>query len=87
MLQCSVSHWGLYAGISSSRQCADGLGEPVVSGYGVADLLTEALGGFFWFGALNSIRHVFEPLDAFTKMFSPELPLGMGIYVTRQSSA
>lgn len=69
------------AGVGSSalgaaafaRNVADGLGEPVaavVSGYGLADILTEALGGFFWFGALNSIRHAFEPLDAFTKMFS-----------------
>lgn len=69
------------AGVGSSalgaaafaRNVADGLGEPVaavVSGYGLADILTEALGGFFWFGALNSVRHAFEPLDAFTKMFS-----------------
>lgn len=69
------------AGVGSSalgaaafaRNVANGLGEPVaavVSGYGLADILTEALGGFFWFGALNSIRHAFEPLDAFTKMFS-----------------
>jgi hypothetical protein len=69
------------AGVGSSalgaaafaRNVADALGEPVaavVSGYGLADVATEALGGFFWFGALNSIRHMFEPLDAFTKLFT-----------------
>ena len=42
------------------------IGEPVaavVSGYGLADLATEALGGFFLFGAANSLRHGFEWLD------------------------
>ncbi len=69
------------AGVGSSalgaaafaRNVADGLGAPVaavVSGYGLADVLTEALGGFFWFGALNGIRHSFEPLDRFTKLFT-----------------
>ncbi|MHC2543264.1 hypothetical protein ACVINY_003976 [Sinorhizobium meliloti] len=69
------------AGVGSSalgaaafaRNVADAIGGPVaavVSGYGIADVLTEALGGFFWFGALNSVRHAFEPLDAMTKMFS-----------------
>ncbi len=84
------------AGVGSSalgaaafaRNVADGLGEPVaavVSGYGLADVLTEALGGFFWFGALNSIRHVFEPLDAFTKMFSRTEELESGCLWTRTS--
>lgn len=52
------------AGVGSSalgaaafaRNVADGLGEPVaavVSGYGLADVLTEALGGFF--GSVPSI--------------------------------
>ncbi|GJD57078.1 hypothetical protein [Methylobacterium dankookense] len=69
------------AGVGSSalgaaafaRNVADALGKPVaavVSGYGLADLLTEALGGFFMFGALNSIRHAFEPLDEVTKLFT-----------------
>ncbi|MCA1367181.1 hypothetical protein I6F15_07190 [Bradyrhizobium sp. BRP14] len=69
------------AGVGSSalgaaafaRNVADAVGGPVaavVSGYGIADVLTEALGGFFWFGALNSVRHAFEPLDAMTKLFS-----------------
>ena len=62
------------AGVGSSalgsaafaRNVADAVGRPVaavVSGYGLADLLTEALGGYFWFGALNGIRHMFEGLD------------------------
>ncbi|PDT50537.1 hypothetical protein CO661_00295 [Sinorhizobium fredii] len=69
------------AGVGSSalgaaafaRNVADAVQGPVaavVSGYGLADVLTEALGGFFWFGALNSLRHAFEPLDSITKMFS-----------------
>lgn len=84
------------AGVGSSalgaaafaRNVADGLGEPVaavVSGYGLADVLTEALGGFFWFGGINSIRHVFEPLDAFTKMFSSTEQLENGFLWTRTS--
>lgn len=62
------------AGVGSSalgsaafaRNIADALGEPVcavVSGYGLADALTEGLGGFLWFGALNRLRHGFEWLD------------------------
>jgi hypothetical protein len=69
------------AGVGSSalgaaafgRNVADALQAPVaavVSGYGLADVLTEALGGFFLFGALNSIRHAFEPLDRATKLLS-----------------
>lgn len=49
-----------------ARNVADALNKPVaavVSGYGFADLLTEALGGFFLFGAINSLRHNFEWLD------------------------
>ena len=63
------------AGVGSSalgsaafaRNVADALGRPVaavVSGYGLADLLTEALGGYYWFGGLNQLRHSFERLDA-----------------------
>lgn len=62
------------AGVGSSalgaaalgRNVADAIGSPVaavVSGYGLADLASEALGGFFWFGTLNAIRHSFEWLD------------------------
>lgn len=62
------------AGVGSSalgsaafaRNVADALDKPVaavVSGYGLADLVTEALGGFFLFGAVNSLRHNFEWLD------------------------
>lgn len=62
------------AGVGSSalgsaafaRNVADAIGAPVaavVSGYGLADLATEAMGGFFFFGELNSIRHSLEFLD------------------------
>lgn len=84
------------AGVGSSalgaaafaRNVADALDEPVaavVSGYGLADVLTEALGGFFWFGALNSIRHLFEPLDNFTKMFSRSEQIANGYLWARTS--
>ena len=66
------------AGVGSSalgaaafaRNVADAFGLPVaavVSGYGLADLLTEALGGWFWFGTLNRVRHQFEGLDAMSR--------------------
>jgi len=66
------------AGVGSSalgaaafaRNVADAFGSPVaavVSGYGLADLLTEALGGWFWFGTLNRVRHQFEGLDAMSR--------------------
>ena len=66
------------AGVGSSalgtaafaRNVADAFGEPVaalVSGYGLADLLTEALGGWFWFGTLNRMRHAFEQVDDLTR--------------------
>jgi hypothetical protein len=62
------------AGVGSSalgsaalaRNVADAMQAPVaavVSGYGLADVAAEALGGFFWFGAINSVRHLFEWLD------------------------
>jgi len=62
------------AGVGSSalgtaafaRNVADAFGEPVaglVSGYGLADMLTEAAGGWYWFGALNRMRHMFEQID------------------------
>lgn len=49
-----------------ARNVADAIEKPViavVSGYGLSDLFTEALGGFFWFGQVNSIRNLFEPID------------------------
>ena len=69
------------AGVGSSalgaaafaRNIADALDAPVaavVSGYGLADVLTEALGGFFLFGALNSLRHGFEKFDNVSKRAS-----------------
>lgn len=59
------------AGVGSSalgtaafaRNVADAFGEPVaalVSGYGLADMLAEAAGGWLWFGALNRLRHMTE---------------------------
>lgn len=70
------------AGVGSSalgaaafaRNVADALGTPVlavVSGYGLSDLMTEAVGGFFLFGQLNSVRHVFEWLDDVTRPARP----------------
>lgn len=63
------------AGVGSSalgsaafaRNVADATGKPalaVVSGYGMSDLIAEALGGWFWFGGVNQARHAFEALDA-----------------------
>ena len=43
---------------------------PWCQAYGLADPATEALGGFFLFGAANAIRHQFEWLTVFA---SPEL--------------
>jgi hypothetical protein len=62
------------AGVGSSalgaaafaRNVADAFDVPVaalVSGYGISDTLTEAFGGFFWFGGLNKVRHQFEQID------------------------
>ena len=68
------AHTVAVAGVGSSalgaaafaRNVADAIGEPVaavVSGYGLADLATEALGGFLLFGSANALRHGFEWLD------------------------
>ena len=62
------------AGVGSSaigaaafaRNVADAIDAPVaavISGYGLADLPTEALGGVLWFGALNGLRDLFEQWD------------------------
>lgn len=64
------------AGVGSSalgsaalgRNIADATGRPVavvISGYGLADAVTESLGGYFLFGQMNSVRHAFEQLDEF----------------------
>lgn len=60
-------------GAALARNVADAIEGPVgvvVSGYGFADLATEALGGWFWFGALNSARHAFEWLDDLSRNFA-----------------
>lgn len=53
-----------------ARNVADAVDGPVlsvVSGYGLGDLVAESLGGLFWFSALGSMRHLFEPLDNFLR--------------------
>ncbi len=66
------------AGVGSSdvgaaalaRNLADHTGEPVgaiVAGYGVADLLSEALGGFFFFGAANAMVQRWHDVTASQK--------------------
>ena len=62
-------------GAALARNIADARGETVaavVSGYGFADLPTEALGGWFCFGALNSVRHAFESLDRWSRLFEAD---------------
>ncbi|MDB5423684.1 MAG: hypothetical protein JWQ29_1100 [Phenylobacterium sp.] len=59
-------------GAALARNIADARDETVaavVSGYGFADLPTEALGGWICFGALNSVRHAFEGLDRWSRLF------------------
>lgn len=54
-------------GAALARNVADATGVPVaavVSGYGVSDLVAEALGGWFWFGTVNRMRHAFEVAPA-----------------------
>lgn len=62
------------AGVGSSalgsaafaRNVADAIAAPtvaIVSGYGLSDLVTEALGGWFFFGTTNRLRHLFEGVD------------------------
>ncbi|NKJ33992.1 hypothetical protein [Rhizobium sp. SG570] len=49
-----------------ARNVADAIGGPVavvVSGYGIADVITEAFGGLFFFGHLRSLRPMLETLD------------------------
>lgn len=72
------------AGVGSSavgaaalaRNVADALGGPVlgvVSGLGLADLGSEAMGGFFLFGGLNAIRHAGNSLEPWQWMTPPAL--------------
>lgn len=78
-------------GAALARNVADALGEPVaaiVSGYGLADVVTEALGGWFSFGALNSVRHAFEALDRWSHAFDlvePVLEAADGVALARLS--
>lgn len=62
------------AGVGSSalgtaafaRNVADALGRPVaavVSGYGLADLASEAAGGFLWFYGLTSLHDLHDEID------------------------
>jgi hypothetical protein len=49
-----------------ARNVADAIDGPVavvVSGYGVADVITEAFGGLFFFGHLKGLRPFLESLD------------------------
>ncbi len=75
------------AGVGSSalgaaalaRNLADARGEAalsVVSGYGLADLPTEALGGWFLFGTVNRVRHAFEGLDRLFRIAPEEAGSG-----------
>lgn len=51
-----------------ARNVADAIAAPVavvVSGYGLADIITESLGGHFFFGHLKGLRPVLEMLDDF----------------------
>ncbi|WP_094458074.1 hypothetical protein [Niveispirillum lacus] len=83
------------AGVGSSalgtaafaRNVADAIGGPVVaviSGYGLSDLVTEALGGYFFFGMLNGLRHRFEALDRLTAPGSASVD-GLGDLLLRSS--
>lgn len=49
-----------------ARNVADAVNAPVaavVSGYGLGDILSEAMGGNFFFGPLGFLRHNFEMID------------------------
>lgn len=68
-----------------ARNIADAFGQPVaavVSGYGLADLAAEALGGWFWFGGLNRLRHQFEFFDTASR---PSPVAGTGATVTAET--
>ncbi|MDE1991630.1 MAG: hypothetical protein KGI75_03970 [Rhizobiaceae bacterium] len=51
-----------------ARNVADATGAPVavvVSGYGLADIITETVGGHFLFGHMKGLRPMFQLLDDF----------------------
>ncbi len=51
-----------------ARNVADAIDAPVavvISGYGLADIITEAFGGHVFFGHLKGLRPVFQMLDDF----------------------
>lgn len=87
------------AGVGSSavgaaalaRNVADAFGEKVlavVSGYGMADLAYEAMGGFFLFGGLNAIRHSIQSVEAWlpsAPFAFPTLDPGQPFHVARNS--
>jgi hypothetical protein len=69
------------AGVGSSalgaaafaRNVADAVGDSVaavVSGYGLADVITEGAGGWFWFGTINRMRRAFQTLG----QLAPQTP-------------
>jgi hypothetical protein len=69
------------AGVGSSalgaaafaRNVADAVGDSVaavVSGYGLADVITEGAGGWFWFGTINRLRRSFQTLG----QLAPQTP-------------
>jgi len=77
------------AGVGSSalgaaalaRNAADALKGPVlavVSGHGLGDLASEAIGGFFLFGGINAMRHGANSFDTAmdtVRAFNPWLPM------------
>ncbi|MEI4484644.1 hypothetical protein V8J36_00440 [Frigidibacter sp. MR17.14] len=53
-----------------ARNVGDALDAPVlavVSGYGLSDLMTEAMGGMLWFSRLMPTRHQFEAVDLMSR--------------------
>lgn len=92
------------AGVGSSalgtaalgRNVADALGLPavgVVSGYGMADLAAEAVGGWVWFGALNQVRHAFRQVGRLSgigldlALPPPDALLGADVLAVRDALA
>lgn len=76
-----LQHFSI-AGVGSSdvgaaalaRTLANHLDEPVgaiVAGYGVADLLSEAMGGWFFFGAQNRALEIYEQWNETMPLGSP----------------
>jgi len=70
------------AGVGSSalgaaafaRNVADAVGDSVaavVSGYGLADVITEGAGGWYWFGTINRMRRGFQTLAELVPQSAP----------------